>query len=510
MAKALKTKAKFFTDAKKLLKDGYNPADLQDFAHEYQNVTADDIQSVLKSTQINSAVNVQIERDKKEAQRIYNNIDNMFIEKYPNLVAFEQDENISFYDYKDGVYIRLTKNTLKDRIHTMFVDNNLLDFRTRAKVDDTLSRIVSLLQYENKKRFNQKYFETREWYINVKNGLLNPKTRELIDHTPAYFSTSQTSFNYDPDAVCPKFLSAVQLSARNAEGTDRMLQEAFGYMIATNGNPSHKIFYLYGRVARNGKSTMAQILIGLCGYDNVSTLSIENLSSQSDSILTPIVGKHMNFSDEANASKFLDSGRLTSMTAQGPITISPKFEAPFSYTVRSKFLVACNYLPNFQSPQGMKQRTIIIPFNYFIPPEDRIYDYDKILLQEEGSGILNWALDGYHMLAEQKMQFTISELSKEDSEEIAKGNDSVLSFLDIEMDISLEEYTHKITTKTLYDRYVSYCANYGHGKAKGFRSFAQSMKTFAEETNSIQYHSKDPRGYSGLSFKEPLYNLTQQ
>ena len=41
--------------------------------------------------------------------------------------------------------------------------------------------------------------------INVKNGLLNMKTGELLPHTPDYYSLNQLPIKYNPEAKAPKF-----------------------------------------------------------------------------------------------------------------------------------------------------------------------------------------------------------------------------------------------------------------------------------------------------------------
>jgi len=509
MATKLKPKSKFFTDAQALLKKGLPVADLQDLAYEYEGITQEHIQSFISSTSKSNAIKAQLEIDRKEAQQIYNRIDEMFTERYPNLVAMEQEENISYYNYENGVYKLLNLENLKNLIHDFFKEKNLLEYRTENKIRDTIGRISSLLKYENKKRFSPMTSKNTKWYLNVKNGLLDPTTRELHPHTPDYFSITQTSFDYNPEAKCPKFEEAVRYSSQDAEGTDIMLKEMFGYMIATEGNPSHKVFYLYGRRARNGKSMVVNVLIGLLGDPNVSKLTLEQLASNSDSIIVPLIGKHINFSDEVNGSKFLDSGRLTSMSSQGNITVSPKHKAPFNYKVRAKFIVACNYFPNFQSGQGMKHRTIVIPFNFHIPKDKRIFDYENILLEEEGSGILNWALEGAEQLKANDYQFYLSSLSLEDTEENNKGNDSVLSFLDDEY-IFDEKLDYFYSTEDMYESYVMYCKKFGYTGIKHKYNFSSTLKTYSEETGKINMaRFGNKRGYKGLESKEADYkNIT--
>lgn len=501
----LKAKSKFFSDAQALLKKGLPVADLQDLAYEYDGVTQEHIQSFISSTSKSNAIKQQLEIDRKEARQIYNRVDEMFIEKYPNLIALEQDENISYYDYNNGVYKLLSLDNLKNLIHDFFKEKNLLEYRTESKLRDTVGRINSLLKFENNKRFNQTFFDKRKWYINLKNGLLDPTTKELHPHTPEYFSITQAPFDYNSEAKCPKFEEAITYSSQNAEGTDKMIKEMFGYMIATNGNPSHKVFYLYGRKARNGKTMVVNVLKGLLGDVNVSTLTLEQLASQSDSIIVPIVGKHLNFSDEVNGSKFLDSGRLTAMSSQGSVTVSPKHKAPFNYKVKAKFIVACNYFPNFQSGQGMKHRTMVIPFNFHIPKDKRIFDYENILLEEEGSGILNWALEGADELKAKDYQFYISQLSEEDVEENNKGNDSVLSFLDDEY-IFDEKLDYFYSTEDMYESYVMYCKKFGYNGIKHKYNFSSTLKTYSEETGKITMaRSGNKRGYKGLESKEADY-----
>ncbi len=494
---------KFFTDAKKFIKAGMPIADLQDLAQKYTNISTEDINAFLKTNLVTSAIVAQTGEDRKKANEVYKYIDKMFIERYPHMVAYQQENNVSFYNYNNGVYVKVGMEDMRILVDKFFIEHNLLEHRTSThKVKDTISRISALLNYENGKRFNEKNLEGRQWYINVKNGLLNPVTKELLPHTPKYFSLTQAPFEYNSDADCPKFKEAVALSSRNTEGTDIMIQEMFGYVVATDGNPKNKVFYMYGNVARNGKSTIAQVLIGLIGESNVSTLSLEDIASPSKSIIEPIIGKQLNFSDEVDKTH-LSSSRLTAISSQGSTQISPKYEPSFSYRVRAKFIVACNYLPNFSSGQGMIHRTIVIPFKYKIPESNRIDNYDKVLLQEEGSGILNWALQGYDRFVENKGMFTLSQDSINDAQENILSNNSVLAYLNDEYEFDAN-YTDKISTKEMYGTlttgYVGYCKASGQ-MPFALGKFSQHMKTFSEEHGKIRYHAKDPRGYSGLKLK---------
>jgi len=179
-------------------------------------------------------------------------------------------------------------------------------------------------------------------------------------------------------------------NSKESESTALMIQQMYGYCLM-KGNPMHKVFYLYGDTARNGKSTAAKILCGLIGWGNVSTLSLQQIEGENSSMMTSIIGKQINFSDEIS-SKFIGSSRLTAVAAEGVIEVNPKYKHSFMYSVKAKFIIACNDLPRFSDFQGMKHRMISIPFRHHLKENERVSRYDEILLEKEGAGILNCAI----------------------------------------------------------------------------------------------------------------------
>jgi len=491
----MKSKLKFYPAASRHLSMGTPIPVIYEMTKEY-DITKEEIDSYIETKTRTKAMSLALMPVTKEEQKaLYNTLDKRFIDRYKTLVTYRLGDNVFFYNYDGGVYKQVSDTDIEDLIDGYMFELGLLEDRnSRRKITDTTQRIASLLSRTEGRHFKNEDIVGRQLKLNLKNGLLNMKTHKLTPHTPNYFSTAQVPFDYDPEAKAPKFEGFIDLVSSGDQTTKDMIQEMFGYCIG-EGNPRHKVFYLYGDTARNGKSTTAKILCGLIGDDNYSTLSLGQIANGNSSQLVSLIGKQLNFSDEIS-SKYIESSMLTAMAAEGVIEINPKYKSPFMYQVRSKFVVACNDLPKFQNGQGMKHRMIIIPFQYFIPEGDRILRFDEVLLEEEGSGILNWAIQGNKMLEERKV-FTISEQSAEDMHDNVKESNSVYAFLYDTYDFD-EKHTEDIRKKAMYGKYKDYCFDCKL-MAKSYLSFCTEAKRFSKETLKMQEVRKySEKFYTGI------------
>jgi len=502
----LKPRASFETTARRRLAAGTSPEAIFTMIDEFEGLTEKDVDEFLKFNAVKSAVNGALTQSKDQKEIIYNTLDKKFIEKHPLLVTFTRGENVSFYEYRSGVYVALTDVDMVNLVDALMEELMLLDYRTKRRyLIDTVGRIGSLLSRTPGKHFTDETFVNNKWYINLKNGLLETDTYTLLPHTPTYFSTSQIPFNYDTEQKCPEFLKFIDKVTNNKSEIAQMIQEMYGYLLS-DGNRRHKVFYLYGDTARNGKSTCAKIACGLIGNSNVSSLSLEQIAKESSAMMMTIVGKQINFTDELST-KFIESSKLTAMSSESLIEINPKYKSPFMYKVKAKFLVCCNDLPRFSDNQGMKHRMLTIPFNVHIKEEQRILDYDQILLEKEGAGILNWAIEGAKLLKKNGV-FFVSNESKEDMNENAMGSNSVYAFLESQYKFS-SSFTDLVSPNDMYGdvgtkgepgtMYRLYCHREGIG-AVSKKKFEKEVMRFANETQKItQKRDKfDRRCYVGL------------
>lgn len=491
-----KSKIKFYDKAWGLLRKDAPPEEVYLLSEDY-DISPQEIKEYLDKRVKRNAISQALVPVSTEQQKAkYQMLDSSFINSQSNIVVFQRGENAFFYRYENGVYKHLSKFEMENGVDLFMETSGLLDHRTsRSRVKDTVARIASILSRTPGRHFSDDNVIHRKYKLNLRNGLLDIETLKLEPHTPEYFTTVQLPYDYDPMAVSPEFEKFVQTVSNGDQTTALMIQEMYGYCLS-EGNPKHKVFYLYGETARNGKSTTAKILCGLIGSENYSTLSLEQMSKESSPALLQLVGKQLNYSDEIST-KYIESSMLTSLSAEGWFEVNPKYKDTFKYQAKNKFIITCNDLPKFQNGQGMIHRMITIPFEFQIPEKDRIDRLDEILLEKEGSGILNWAISGLRMLKDSKV-FSINKKSQEDRLENIKESNSVYAFLydTFEFDSNYEEHFDK--KNSLYDLYQTYCRE-TRLMPKGYQSFCGELRRFANETKKITYHeSNGARYYQGL------------
>lgn len=486
MTKTKQKKTKFYSKASWLLSRSTPVDALYELESEYE-ISKEEIKTYIDSLAKSKAVSSALTASREEKDALYEKLDEIFIQDYPNIVYYRRGENIEYYEYKDGVYTRLADPDMFEYVDALMAQYHLYDYRTsQRKITDTVRRVASLLSRTPNRFFKEEKVRQQKWYLNLKNGLLDIETITLKKHTPKYFSTVQVPFEYDPDAEHPLFDTFIQTVSNNDESTARMIKEMFGYCL-TEGNPRHKVFYLYGDTARNGKSTTAKLICGLIGWGNVSTLSLAQIANENSSAMTAIVDKQINFSDELST-KYIESPKLTSVSAEAMIEINPKFKHTFLYPVTAKFIITCNDLPHFKDSQGMKHRMISIPFTYQFKEEERILRYEEVLLKAEGSGILNWALEGMQLLNKENV-FSMNEQSREDVHENLLQTRPVVAFLEerytfdkeSEEEISADDmYGKKSQFDEKGEGYCLFCEESGVKPLSIFK-FRKQVSLFAKE-----------------------------
>ncbi|HEY9826366.1 MAG TPA: phage/plasmid primase, P4 family [Stenomitos sp.] len=514
--KKLKPKHQFYTKASYALSRGTPIEAIYDLANDY-DIQVSEVGTYLENKKKSNAVSGALMAGREEKDALYNKLDEKFLEEYSNIIVISRGEDVIFYEYQNGVYTQLLDRDVYNYVDSLMARHYLLEYRASSRmVKDTVRRIGALFSRTKDRYFTEEEIYKQKWLLNLKNGLLNMETFKLTPHTPSYFSTVQVPYEYNPEAECPMFLKFIETVSNQNPSTGQMIQEMFGYCLG-NGNPKHKVFYLYGDTARNGKSTTAKLICGLIGWGNVSTLSLGQMESENSSILTSIIGKQINFSDEIS-SKYVESSRLTAMSAEGIVEVNPKFKHSFLHVVKTKFIIACNDIPRFKDSQGMKHRMISIPFKHHFKEAERIERYDEILLEKEGSGILNWAIEGMKAVKKNNT-FTINEESQEDAHDNMLQSNPVYAFMEMTYDFDDKSEDH-VLLENLYGSYDNRA-----GTGEGFRLFChdkgilpmsyfvfcRELKRFARETGKIsQGKSGGKARYYKNLIKKPKIDLAEE
>lgn len=312
--------------------------------------------------------------------------------------------------------------------------------------------------------------------INLKNGTfqISPKGAQLEPYDPKDFLTYQLPFEYDPKAKAPMFKNYLDQVLPDKE-RQNVLAEYLGFIFIKNQNnklKEEKALILYGSGA-NGKSVFFEIVSALLGDENVSNYSLQSLTNDNGYFRAKLSNKLVNYASEINGK--LESSIFKQLVSGEPVEARLPYGQPFTLKQYAKLIFNCNELPKeVEQTDAYFRRFLIIPFDVTIPPEKQDKNLHRKIIENELSGVFNWALEGLNRLLEQN-GFSKCRAAEDAITEYKKQSDSVKMFIE-ENDyvVSPSEYT---LIKELYHRYRQYCTEDGYRPVSKV-NFNKRLKNF--------------------------------
>ena len=174
------------------------------------------------------------------------------------------------------------------------------------------------------------------------------------------------------------------------------LQEWFGYLLTVDTS-QQKMLLLVGPL-RSGKGTIIRILTALLGAPNVCHPTLASLSENFG--MWPLIGKTAAVINDARLSgqtkQALIVERLLSTSGEDSQTIDRKHQAPVTVRLSARMIIVTNEVPMLRdSSTALANRFICLQTETsFLGREDGSLE---MKLLEELPGILNWAINGWHM-----------------------------------------------------------------------------------------------------------------
>jgi putative DNA primase/helicase len=374
------------------------------------------------------------------------------------------NDGIHLYTYENGVYGLGGEMKIRQLAQKKLVE------------ESRKNRIKEVIYYlESNRLVDPDELNKDDVYINVKNGLLNWKTGELIPHTPKHLSTIQIPVKYDPKAKCPKFDEF--LKAVVPIDTISMVHEMMGYLLIPKTD-LEKAFMLTGTGA-NGKSTLLFAIEKLIGQANISNVPLQELEANRFKKAL-LYGKLANIFADLSSRVMEGSSAFKTLVSGDRIDGEFKGKDSFSFTPFAKLIFSANELPSStELGEAFFRRWEIIDFPNQFKGSDRKQGLKyEITTDEEMSGILNHAIAGLNRISEIG-KFSSSESSIKRKEQYEREADNVLAFVDEECIISPNS---QVFTKQLYDAYKEWCFDNGY-KALGKKKFNNRLTAKYPEIN---------------------------
>ena len=242
-------------------------------------------------------------------------------------------------------------------------------------------------------------FDTDLDLFNVANGTLHLPTRTLRPHNPDDLLTHQSPVRFDSNAQCPIWRACMERWIPDEE-TRRYLQKLVG--VSLSGRVFEELFvFLYGD-GDNGKSTFLREVERICGTywhktqaETIMQARDKRKSEAPSPDLLALKGARLVTVHEIESTHTLNAALIKDLTGRDAITARGLFEKrPTTFEPQYLLWMFGNGKPKIEDQSGgMWRRPRLIPFGQPIPANER----DPLLsgkLDDELSGILNWALDG--------------------------------------------------------------------------------------------------------------------
>lgn len=420
---------------------------IKEITKKYDNET-DEVEALKKEI-----LSLMYEKKRSKATEILTNI---FLQK-EKIYTTRDDENSEMWIYKEGIYIPQAKTYIREFCRKVF------DFTyTTTLVNEVISKIEAETYIEQ-----QEFFKIRDPYIiAVKNGVINLKTKELLNYSPDYFLFNKLNINYDKEKDCPmikKFFKEIFIE----ESDIYLMQELFGFCMIKDYK--YEKAFMFNGTGRNGKGKTVELLKRFLTPDNCASIPLQDFEKDQYA-KGELMNKLANIGADLNTESLKHTGDFKTLTGHDFVTVNRKFKTRVSFVNYAKMIFCCNELPmTYDTSFAFFNRWILVDFPFkfvnevekqslskeelrFVKERDDNI-IEKISTDEEMQGLLNWALEGLqNLLSRNSFSYNLT-TNQVSLQWIRKSNSLAgfcINFIEIDGD-------SKIKKNDFRRAYVNYC-----------------------------------------------------
>lgn len=392
----------------------------------------------------------------------------------------DDGKGVRLYFYKEGAFRPGGSD---------FARREVVKAMGRGLRDKHLTEVVDLLTELSKKPYDEVDRHAKT-LINVKNGMLDWRTKQLLPHDPKYLSTIQIPVAWDPAAKSEKLDTFMKTVL--PEDAISLVEEYTGYMMIPDTSMT-KCLVLVGE-GGNGKSTFLELVEYLIGERNISYYSLHNLTEERFAA-AGLIGKLANCYDELEAKALENTGVFKQIVGGNPIKAEEKGKAPFSFRPFCRMVFATNQMPRATDrSQAYFDRFLFVEFARRIRDSGgEVKRYSEKLAAEPGllSALLLRTVEGLNRLLE-RGRFVAPSSSKDALEDYRRDCNSGYDFL---RECLNEDPNGWIAGPIMYDRYKMWSEESGR-KPMSSRELNKTLRG----ANVREVRRGEARGWSGFSW----------
>ncbi len=365
----------------------------------------------------------------------------------------------------------------------------LLPCRSDRILRDSINRLKGIAERLNAFVVN----DAKPPVVHLKEGMLDLRTLELNEFSPEYYSRNKIPVSFDENADCPRFLNELLAPALNNDAIS-VLKKYFG-MCILGYNYSQQFLLLEGTPG-GGKGTLTSILRRIVGDMNVAEVRTSLLNERFE--MAAFCGKTLLVGSDVPGNFLQRSGAEALKKLTGHDLIEAEFKgANRRATIHGVFnaVITSNNRLRVRldgDEEAWRRRLILVRFTN-PPVEKLVVDFAGLLLKEEGSGILNWMIQGaVEALADfrERGKIIVPTSIQANADELLFESNSLNNFLDERVTAAPGR---DVTTNELQSAYISYCNTLGI-PSMGVREVATRLVTLMKDKFGAAHSNMVVRG----------------
>lgn len=412
------------------------------------------------------------------------------------------------YDPTAGLYSPVTPDRIKQEISEYILEHSKdVPGLEKCRSDKNLNAVTNQLRGIAEK--TNPFDKTDRHYVHLKNTVLvfdgsgNMKPEPF---SPNFYSRNQSPIPFDENARCPRFLN--ELIKPALKKCDIPLMQKYYGQCLLGHNITQRTLIKDG-TAGGGKTTSTAIIQKIVGLENVTQLRTKHLDERFE--LFRFLGKTLLVGVDVPGNFLSEKGAyVLKGLVGGDLLTTEKKGGNDGFLLHGNFNIIITSNSRLQvrfdgDLAAWKRRLLIVRYE-LPPPKMKIPDFANILIREEGSGILNWALEGLRMLFDDIRQYgdiCLGDSQNQIIDTLMAESDSLKHFLkdcvmlDAELDLSINE---------VVENYAEYCASQGWNPKPITIIHREVERLMLElfgvsKSHSLMRNGKSAKGFRGVKLK---------
>lgn len=426
-----------------------------------------------------------------------------------NDVLFEPAEK-QFYLYHpaSGLWMPETSASLEQRISQRILTEArenpehsfLEEKRTTTKLGSIRSQVEGIAERRDA-------FKRRRRLVHCANTMISfeGKGPEALPFAKEFYSRNGLPVPFDPNADCPRFRDELLLPAVTPE--DALLIQRFFGLLVLQDNPAQRFLILDGDAGR-GKTQLEIIAQKLVGAANWGELRTAQLDKQFE--LYRLARKSLLIGPDVAGDFLMQPGarRLKALVGGDAMEGEGK-NSNEGIAVEGRFnvLLTCNerLRVRLEGDVGAWRRRLLIVRFEMPPPEKKIENFGEKLFEEEGAGILCWAMTGAADLLrelDETGDIILTPAQQKRIDDLLDESDSLPKFC---RERICRSETNDLTKEEIVEAYGVYCSEQGWEPWPLQRTRSKLPEIMhrlfgSAETRSLVRHEKSAQGFRKVQF----------